>query len=81
MPLGERILAETSAAAGLETCHRPRGAKIAHAQPEKSKLLKRTYQEGRIPLHAVARAEFCYHSLQEDLPHNITPGAGLQLRR
>ena len=25
--------------------------------------LKRAKQEGRIPLHAVARTEFCYHSL------------------
>ena len=28
------------------------------------RTLKRTTQEGRIPLRAVARTEFCYHSLQ-----------------
>jgi hypothetical protein len=32
--------------------------------------LKRTYQEGRIPLRAEARGEFCYHSLYKD-PHSL----------
>ena len=35
--------------AGLETC-RPHPRKIAHAQPKNENFLKRTYQEGRIPL-------------------------------
>jgi pimeloyl-ACP methyl ester carboxylesterase len=35
-------------------------------------ILKRTKQEGRIPLRAVARAEFCYHSLQRIFSIYIT---------
>ena len=41
--------------------------KIAQRKAKFENFLKRTYQEGRIPLPAVARQEFCYHSLCEDL--------------
>ena len=65
-------------AAGLETCT-PQAA--PKGVPAASNLgLKRTKQEGRIPLHAVARTEFCYHSLQKDLPICTTAGFGLQPR-
>jgi len=44
-----------------------------HLLPETCRTLKRTKQEGRIPPHAVARTEFCYHSLQRISSLFITP--------
>jgi hypothetical protein len=59
------------AIAGLETCghrHTDYSASIART----FRTLKRTKQEGRIPPRAVARAKFCYHSLQRISTFYIT---------
>ena len=46
------------------------------------RTLKRTTQEGRIPLRAVARTEFCYHSLQEiSFLYNTTAASPRQVLR
>jgi hypothetical protein len=42
-------------------------------------VLKRTKQEGRFPLYPVARAEFCYHSLQRVCNYCITAASSGQL--
>ena len=50
--------------AGLETRRGPCSKKTSQQPLSLLELLKRTKQEGRIPLPSVARREFCYHSLQ-----------------
>src|SRR5215472_3226665 len=51
--------------AGLETCSVAQTPNREYLRLEKLfENFKRTNQEGRIPLRAVARAKFCYRSLQ-----------------
>jgi hypothetical protein len=71
LPTAGRILAETPATG------RPRNllatrAKIAHAQPKNIKAFEKELPGRPYSAPAVARPEFCYHSLHED-PKLLVP--------
>src|SRR3954451_9041754 len=59
--------------AGLETCFgRDLPLEGLRDQDKFMRAFERTKQEGRYPLHPVARAKFCYHSLQRICSYYIT---------
>jgi hypothetical protein len=65
--------------AGLETCFGRDPPNRGTRDQEKFKVFERTKQEGRFPLYPVARAEFCYHSLQRTCYYRITVASSRQL--
>ena len=69
------MLKYCSPSAGLETFSVAAIHYMEATTDELMRTLKRTKQEGRIPPHAVARAEFCYHSLQRISGYSIKHSA------
>ena len=55
--------------AGLETCFGRSSHPLEEFRDQDKfmRAFERTEQEGRYPLHTVARAKFCYRSLQKGL--------------
>src|SRR3954451_9395264 len=66
--------------AGLETCFgRDLPLEGLRDQDKFMRAFERTKQEGRYPLYPVARAEFCYHSLQRVCHYIITVASSRQV--